>query len=117
GGVTAVVLLPHELVVPAEHMAAGMLPPASDPEQDPAGDHGAYRDGAATADHGESPADREAALVPASRSEAVVPLRETEETGRFAALPADEPHRRRQRAQDGAGPAEAAPVEAVGLVE
>ncbi len=26
GGVTAIVLLPHELVVPAEHMAAGMLP-------------------------------------------------------------------------------------------
>ncbi|NVI91945.1 nitrate- and nitrite sensing domain-containing protein [Actinomadura sp. BRA 177] len=34
GGVTAIVLLPHELVVPAEHMAAGMLPPAAGPVED-----------------------------------------------------------------------------------
>ncbi|MEU8798760.1 nitrate- and nitrite sensing domain-containing protein [Spirillospora sp. NPDC048819] len=106
GGVTAIVLLPHELVVPAEHMAAGMLAPA--PES---GEDGAHEGAADPAASGETPAGRgrEPMLVPAPRSDAVVPLREAETTGRFASLPADEPHRRRQRAQD-AGDLEAPPV-------
>ncbi|TDC57789.1 sensor histidine kinase [Actinomadura sp. KC345] len=125
GGVTAIVLLPHELVVPAEHMAAAMLPPASEPglddesgpgEQGPGehvpGEHGRDRRGAGApaAAGGGAPGDREPALVPAPRGEAVVPLRETETTGRFASLPAREPHRRRRGAEGGAGRPEAPPA-------
>ncbi|NKZ04661.1 sensor histidine kinase [Actinomadura latina] len=69
GGVTAVVLLPHDLVVPAEHMAAGMLPPASEPAQ--ASPLDTLTDGGA--EDGQSPV-----LVPAPPSEAVVPLRDTD---------------------------------------
>ncbi|WP_024935428.1 sensor histidine kinase [Actinomadura welshii] len=81
GGVTAIVLLPHELVVPAERMVAGTLPPASGPGED-----------AALPDDGRSPLDtvtdgldeedvEEAVLVPAPRADAVVPLRDAAAPG------------------------------------
>ncbi|MFE9100746.1 sensor histidine kinase [Actinomadura geliboluensis] len=65
GGVTAIVLLPHELVVPAEQLEAG--PPEAGSPLDTVTDGvtDTDTDGAAGA-----------ALVPAPRSEAVVPLRE-----------------------------------------
>jgi signal transduction histidine kinase len=86
GGVTAIVLLPHDLVVPEEQMAAGMLPPAAEPDED-----------AVAPVSGPSPVDtvtdglaeviEEAVLVPAPSTDAVVPLRETGAGGRFARPP------------------------------
>ncbi|TDC59436.1 sensor histidine kinase, partial [Actinomadura sp. GC306] len=99
GGVTAIVLLPHELVVPAEQMAEAEAAAEIEP-----GDHLAEDPPPARPE-----APREAALVPAPRAEPVVPLRETDESGRFAALPAEEPHERRRAAAD-AGRTEAPPV-------
>ncbi|MFB4311646.1 nitrate- and nitrite sensing domain-containing protein [Actinomadura sp. GTD37] len=64
GGVTAIVLLPHDLVVPEEQMAAGVLPPAPEPGEDEASPLDTATDGVA----------EPAALVPAPRPEAVVPL-------------------------------------------
>ncbi|WP_433477621.1 sensor histidine kinase [Spirillospora sp. CA-142024] len=71
GGVTAIVLLPHELVVPAEEMAAGMPPPGSEPDEDPAPAVASPLD---TVTDG-LPGQHEAVLLPAPAPEAVVPLR------------------------------------------
>jgi signal transduction histidine kinase len=85
GGVTAIVLFPHELVVPAEQMAAGMLPPGEGPDED-----------AAAETAGGAPG-WEPALLPAPVPDAVVPLHDSTASGEFTALPAEEPHLRRQR--------------------
>ena len=82
GGVTAIVLLPHELVVPAEQMAAGMLPAGDEPARD--------RDGSGDAPAAEPPREREPVPAPAARPEGVVPLRETDEAGRFSPRPSGE---------------------------
>ncbi|WP_433230528.1 sensor histidine kinase [Actinomadura formosensis] len=98
GGVTAVVLISHDLVVPAEHMAAGMLPPAPAPGRD--------EDGASPLDTVADGEREGTILMPAPRSEAVVPLRETPQpdaNGRFTTLPGDESYRRRRRADEAAG--------------
>lgn len=109
GGVTAIVLLPHDLVVPAEHMAAGTLPPAAAAKEERA--EAAYAAAEErNAGGGAVLGDRAAALVPAPRSESVVPLREARreperepgDSGEFASLPADEPHQRRLREQQAA---------------
>lgn len=109
GGVTAIVLLPHDLVVPAEHMAAGTLPPAAAAKEERA--EAAYAAAEKrNAGGGAVLGDRAAALVPAPRSESVVPLREARreperepgDSGEFASLPADEPHQRRLREQQAA---------------
>ncbi|NEA25917.1 nitrate- and nitrite sensing domain-containing protein [Actinomadura bangladeshensis] len=82
GGVTAIVLLPHDLVVPAEQMAAGALPPASEPDGDGASPLDTRADGEAEGEPGAVlvPAPRTetaARSEPVIRAEAVVPLRET----------------------------------------
>jgi hypothetical protein len=86
GGVTAIVLLPHDLVVPAEQMAAGALPPAPEPDGDGASPLDTRADGEAEGEPG-------AVLVPAPRAgtaalpEAVVRLRETQPPPRTAPNP------------------------------
>ncbi|TDC12880.1 hypothetical protein E1284_22005 [Actinomadura bangladeshensis] len=82
GGVTAIVLLPHDLVVPAEQMAAGALPPAPEPDGDGASPLDTRADGAAGSEPGTvlvaAPRTEAAARPePVLRAEAVVPLRET----------------------------------------
>ncbi len=72
GGVTAVVLLPHELVVPAEQMAAGMLPPGAEPGE---------------ASPLDARADGERGSAPAPHGEAVVPLRDADRTESAPAEP------------------------------
>lgn len=76
GGVTAIVLFPHELVVPAEEMAAGVRPPA-----DASWDEAA----ALTATAVEGPPEREPVLMAAPVPDGVVPLRDA---GAPAELPA-----------------------------
>ncbi|MFD0541183.1 sensor histidine kinase [Actinomadura luteofluorescens] len=78
GGVTAIVLFPHELVVSAEEMAAGVPPPAHGPEDAPAALTGTAVDGGP---------EREAMLMAAPVPEGVVPLRDPAELAR----PADDP--------------------------
>ncbi|WP_258943384.1 sensor histidine kinase [Actinomadura luteofluorescens] len=93
GGVTAIVLFPHELVVSAEEMAAGVLPPAHGPEDAPAALTGTAVDGGP---------EREAMLMAAPVPEGVVPLRDPAELAR----PADDPRHGQRNAPghlDGAG--------------
>ncbi|MEU9866304.1 ATP-binding protein [Actinomadura sp. NPDC048021] len=80
GGVTAIVLFPHELVVPAEEMAAGTAPPADGPRDEPAALTGTAVDG---------PPEGEPMLMAAPVPDGVVPLRDPGAPQDLPALPAD----------------------------
>jgi len=97
GGVTAIVLFPHELVVPAEEMAAGVAPPADAPHDETAALTGTAVEGAPG---------WEPTIMAAPVPEGVVPLRDSGAPGELAALPADDPHQGRRNAPghlEGAG--------------
>ncbi|MES9542085.1 nitrate- and nitrite sensing domain-containing protein [Actinomadura sp. NPDC000600] len=100
GGVTAIVLFPHELVVPAEQMAAGMLPPGEGPDEDAAAET------AGGGAQGWAPA-----LLPAPVPDAVVPLHDSAASGEFTALPVEEPHLRRRRNAPGQAEGAGGPLE------
>ncbi|MEV4005026.1 nitrate- and nitrite sensing domain-containing protein [Actinomadura sp. NPDC049753] len=97
GGVTAIVLFPHELVVPAEEMAAGVAPPADGPGDAPAALTGTAVDG---------PSEREPMLMAAPVPDGVVPIRDSGAPQELPALPTDDRDQWRRNAPghlEGAG--------------